>query len=225
MLSARSHFSVSTIAAIAVAVISMGTAQAQAPLTYHFDSGTSLTSFNGSTKAGQYLEFEVIPTAGAGSATFTASNLAYAGNWKITTADLFSATYSSDVSIGYNSSDPKSSTVTIPNSGTVSFFELPVDTFGSSFSFDLTETGAAAGSPTDFLLFANDDLVQLADVQFTPGSNQATLVQSAPGSSIVGTNDTPSPTATPEPSQNAALGVGLLGIGLLALRARRRKSA
>lgn len=164
----RTPLQVLALAAIAVPLtLANPPAQAAKPdlavaaLTYHLDTGTSILTFDNTTKPGQYLRFEVDPMTDAGSATITASNLAYSGDWSITTNDVLAATHSMQVVVTPNYNDFASSTVAIANGQTVNFFQLPVDTFGPEFSFDISETGVATGAPTDFIVYANDDPIKI----------------------------------------------------------------
>lgn len=136
----------------------------------------------------------------------------------MTFSDALGATFSTGVTITPNISDPKSSTITIPTTQSDNFFRLPVTTFGSGFSFDLTQTGAVS-TTFDYKIFAQDDLVEVADLRYDPGTSTPTLVYAAPGASVTGN------VAAPEPSPSAALGLGALGLTALLLKARQKRAA
>lgn len=185
----------------------------------HVDSGTSIAGYSGSQKTGQFLRFDLLADNPGGTTTITADNFVYSGPWQITFNDALGAAYSPGVVLTPNYSDYKSSTVTIPTTLNDNYLQLPVTEFGDGLAFDLTLTGTVT-TTFDYKIYAQDDPTELADLQYTRGSSTPTLIYAAPGASVTG-----NVTAAPEPPAFAALGIGILGLGALALRARKRRAA
>jgi hypothetical protein len=183
-----------------------------ATLTYLANNGTFHTGQSPSAGPNQTLLTGYIDTESAAenpgnpTTTVTLTNIPY-------------ATYSVYVYTATNCSaypDTRTDTYTITGAATGNQTQTNVQPRGDEFA-----NGFVQGQ--NYLLFSglsgSSFLLSTSAVSAADNPGDAGFLRSGiDGIQIV-------PTAAPEPSQTAALGLGILGLGALALRARRRASA
>ena len=172
-----------------------------------YNSGNIIFSFN--------------PEAtGAPASSVTGSNLNYSDGWQVNPFGI--------TTFGVTSVDYFSQSVTIFNQGATNGFILPVEQWGTTFSFDLNYQDPPGPIASDFsvALQSGSTDVSLFDVQFNPGGAEV-LKSAAPGVSIVSQPGTPDLSPVPEASTTVSLGLLLaLGLGGMAVSVKiKAKSA
>lgn len=154
--------------------------------------------------------------AGAPAASVTGSNLTYSAGWQVEPFDI--------TRFGLTSVNYFDQSVTVFNGDATNGFKLPVDKWGSTFSFNINYQDPPGPIPSDFsvVLQSGATDVSLFDVQFNPGGTEK-LLSEAPGVTIESQAGTPTLNPVPETSTTVSFGL-LLALGLGSLAVQKKKT-
>ena len=161
---------------------------------YVFANFNGTTDLAGAKAANSFLTFTVAPSAGNVVNLSSFSSLLYGQN---------STPYSFYLLSSLDNFDAPIASTTFTSTDFLVFGTLTADLSGAAYQ--------NLSAPIEFRIYAAGG-----------GYSSRGLVSTSTSSTVLDGTVTAAPAAAPEPSQFAAFAVGLLGLGLLSVKARRR---